>query len=579
MNTARQTQTSDRPWWKEAVVYQIYPRSFMDSNGDGIGDLNGIISKLDYLQELGVTVLWLCPIFTSPNDDNGYDISDYQDIMADFGTLEDFDRLLEEAHKRGLRILLDLVLNHSSDEHPWFIESRSSTTNPKRDWYIWRKGHNGQPPNNWESIFNESVWEYDERTDEYFMHVFSRKQPDLNWENTDMRAALYDMVRWWLDKGVDGFRIDAISHIRKQPGLPDMPNPKGLPTVPSAAGHMNVDGVMDYINDLCANTFARYDIMTVGEANGVSVDQAPEWVAPEKRNFNMLFQFEQLKLWQTDGAAGLDLPHLKQVLTRWQKGLEGQGWNALFVENHDIPRIVSTWGDDQRYWRESATAIATLYFLMQGTPFIYQGQELGMTNYPFTGLQQFDDVAIHNLARQRREQGWGEEDILTSIRDNARDNSRTPMQWDSGEHGGFTTGTPWLAVNPNTRDINVASQQQDSNSVLAFYRQLITLRRDHPTLIDGQYDLLLPDHPQVYAYSRRGDECFIVLCNLSDRPADISQALSDLAGATAILGNQPDKNASQPLLLAPYEARVYGPLALNCTELRNLSYKHSSAWP
>lgn len=557
MNTAFPTQTSDRTWWKEAVVYQIYPRSFMDSNGDGIGDLNGIISKLDYLQELGVTVLWLCPIFSSPNDDNGYDISDYQDIMADFGSLADFDRLLQEAHKRGLRILLDLVLNHSSDEHPWFLESRSSKTNPKRDWYIWREGKNGQPPNNWESIFNESVWEYDDTTNEYFMHVFSRKQPDLNWENTEMRAALYDMVRWWLDKGVDGFRIDAISHIRKQPGLPDMPNPKGLPTVPSAAGHMNVDGVMEYISDLCANTFAHYDIMTVGEANGVTVDQAPEWVAPEKRNFNMLFQFEQLKLWQTDGAAGLDLPHLKRVLTRWQKGLEGQGWNALFVENHDIPRIVSTWGDDKRYWRESATAIATLYFLMQGTPFIYQGQELGMTNYPFTELQQFDDVAIHNLARQRREQGWGEEDILTSIRDNARDNSRTPMQWDSDEHGGFTTGTPWLAVNPNTRKINVASQQQDPNSVLAYYQQMIRLRREHSTLIYGQYDLLLAEHPQIFAYRRRDNDHFIVLCNLSDRPADVDPALGELGSAALMLGNLPTDAAPPAAVLAPFEARVY----------------------
>ncbi|WP_028670779.1 glycoside hydrolase family 13 protein [Saccharospirillum impatiens] len=557
MNTAFPTQTSERTWWKEAVVYQIYPRSFMDSNGDGIGDLNGIISKLDYLQELGVTVLWLCPIFTSPNDDNGYDISDYQGIMADFGTLTDFDRLLEEAHKRGLRILLDLVLNHSSDEHPWFVESRSSKTNPKRDWYIWREGKNGQPPNNWESIFNESVWEYDATTDAYFMHVFSRKQPDLNWENTDMRAALYDMVRWWLDKGVDGFRIDAISHIRKQPGLPDMPNPNGLATVPSAAGHMNIDGVMDYISDLCANTFAHYDIMTVGEANGVSVDQAPAWVAPDARNFNMLFQFEQLKLWQTDGAHGLDLAHLKQVLTRWQKGLEGQGWNALFVENHDIPRIVSTWGDDAQYWRESATAIATLYFLMQGTPFIYQGQELGMTNYPFTELEQFDDVAIHNLARQRREQGWGEEDILNSIRDNARDNSRTPMQWDATRHGGFTTGTPWLAVNPNTRHINVASQQSDPESVLSYYQRLIRLRRDHPTLIYGQYDLLLEEHPQVFAYCRTAEERFIVLCNLSDSPADLEHTLADFADAQLMLGNQTGGRPRSLSILAPYEARVY----------------------
>ncbi|MEX2319781.1 MAG: alpha-amylase family glycosyl hydrolase, partial [Saccharospirillum sp.] len=394
-------------------------------------------------------------------------------------------------------------------------------------------------------------------TDEYFMHVFSRKQPDLNWENTDMRAALYDMVRWWLDKGVDGFRIDAISHIRKQPGLPDMPNPKGLPTVPSAAGHMNVDGVMDYISDLCTNTFAHYDIMTVGEANGVSVDEAPEWVAPEKRNFNMLFQFEQLKLWQTDGAAGLDLPRLKQVLTRWQKGLEGRGWNALFVENHDIPRIVSTWGDDEHYRRESATAIATLYFLMQGTPFIYQGQELGMTNYPFTELQQFDDVAIHNLAWQRREQGWGEEDILTSIRDNARDNARTPMQWDGSKHGGFTTGTPWLAVNPNARYINVAAQQQDPDSVLAYYQQLIRLRREHPTLIYGQYDLLFDNHPQIFAYRRTADRQFVVMCNLSDAPARFEPAALQLVEARLVLGNQTADQPVLPGVLGPYEARVY----------------------
>jgi alpha-glucosidase len=540
-------------------VYQIYPRSFKDSNGDGIGDIQGIISKLDYLQDLGVTVLWLCPIFSSPNDDNGYDISDYQGIMADFGTLADFDRLLEEAHRRGLRILLDLVLNHSSDEHPWFIESRSSKTNPKRDWYIWHKGREGQPPNNWESIFNESVWEYDATTGEYFMHVFSRKQPDLNWEDTGMRAALYDMVRWWLDKGVDGFRIDAISHIRKLPGLPDLPNPKGLATVPSAAGHMNVDGVMDYISDLCANTFAHYDIMTVGEANGVSVEQAPAWVAPEQRNFNMLFQFEQLKLWQTDGTAGLDLAHLKQVLTRWQKGLEGRGWNALFVENHDIPRIVSTWGDDDRYWRESATAIATVYFLMQGTPFIYQGQELGMTNYPFTGLQQFDDVAVHNLARQRRDQGWGEEDILSSIRDNARDNSRTPMQWDSSEQGGFTTGEPWLAINPNTRTINVADQLQDPDSVLAYYRQLIRVRREHQDLIYGQYKLILKAHPQVFGYTRTGEKSYVVLCNLTNTQADCDLGPIRISGAQRVLGNQPvaDHPTTTNLTLAPYEAQVF----------------------
>ena len=553
------TPTPATPWWKDAVVYQIYPRSFMDSNGDGIGDLQGIIRKLDYLRDLGVNVLWLCPIFSSPNDDNGYDIRDYQGIMAEFGTMADFDRLLTEAHQRGIKILLDLVLNHTSDEHPWFQESRSSRDNPKRDWYIWRDGRNGGPPNNWESIFNESAWRYDETTDQYFLHVFSSKQPDLNWANPDMRQAVYEMVRWWLDKGVDGFRIDAITHIRKVDGLPDMPNPDGLKTVPSMPMHMNVDGVLDDIKDLCDNTFAHYDIMTVGEANGVTVDQAPDWVGEDAGRFNMLFQFEQLTLWSTDDA-GLNLPHLKKTLTRWQKGLEGQGWNALFVENHDIPRIVSTWGNDEQYWRESATAIATMYFLMQGTPFIYQGQELGMTNYPFSELQQFDDIAIHNKARLWREQGWGDEDIIASLRDNARDNSRTPMQWTPGPNAGFTTGEPWLAVNPNHRTLNAEAQQEDPNSVLNYYKRMIRLRREHPGLVHGVYDLVLGEHEQIFAYTRSyEDERFLVLCNLSDRVAGFEGLPDAVCSEKLVLANH-EVEAHDGITagrLQPYEARVY----------------------
>ena len=551
--------TPTEAWWKDAVVYQIYPRSFMDSNGDGIGDLQGITQKLDYLNDLGVTVLWLCPIFSSPNDDNGYDISDYQGIMAEFGTMEDFDHLLAEAHHRGIKILLDLVLNHTSDEHPWFQESRSSRDNPKRDWYIWRDGKNGGPPNNWESIFNESAWRYDDTTDQYFLHVFSSKQPDLNWANAEMRSALYDMVRWWLDKGVDGFRIDAITHIRKVDGLPDMPNPEGLVTVPSMDMHMNVEGVLDDVSDLCANTFAHYDIMTVGEANGVNVDQAPDWVSEDAGRFNMLFQFEQLTLWSTS-ESGLNLPHLKKTLTRWQKGLEGKGWNALFVENHDIPRIVSTWGNDKEYWRESATAIATLYFLMQGTPFIYQGQELGMSNFPFSELQQFDDVAIHNKARKWREQGWGDEDIIAALRDNARDNSRTPMQWSPEENAGFTTGKPWLTVNPNYKTLNAEAQQEDPDSVLNYYKRMISLRRDNPGLIYGTYDLVLEDHEQIFAYSRtHGNEQYLVLCNMSDRSAEFDHLPKAITSANLMLANH---NVEAHTLtttgtLKPFEARVY----------------------
>ncbi|MCH8529578.1 MAG: alpha-glucosidase [Saccharospirillum sp.] len=539
-------------WWKEAVVYQIYPRSFMDSNGDGIGDLPGIINKLDYLADLGVNVLWLSPIFPSPNDDNGYDISDYQDIMAEFGALEDFDRLLDEAHARGLKILLDLVPNHTSDEHTWFQESRSSRDNPKRDWYIWRDGKNGGPPNNWESIFNEPAWRYDESTDQYCLHLFSARQPDLNWENPEVRTALYDMVRWWLDRGVDGFRIDAITHIKKAPGLPDMPNPKGLNMVPSFDYHLNVEGIQDFIQELCDNTFAHYDIMTVGEANGVSVDDAPNWVGEDQGKFNMLFQFEQLKLWGTDSdSRALNLPQLKQTLTRWQKGLAGKGWNALFVENHDIPRIVNTWGDPERYWHESATAIATLYFLMQGTPFIYQGQELGMTNYPFSRLAELDDVAAHNIARKLRQQGWTDIDIIQHIKDSARDNARTPMQWDDNEQASFTTGQPWLPVNPNHTEINVATQQQDPNSIYHYYRQLIQLRREHSTLVYGDYELLLPDHKQVFAYQRQGENgVYIVAVNMSGAPASVSLP----GNGVVVLGNQ-DK-ASEDDRLRPYEARV-----------------------
>ena len=354
-------------WWKEAVAYQIYPRSFMDSNGDGIGDLNGITSKLDYLKNLGIDVIWICPMYKSPNDDNGYDISDYQDIMDEFGTMADFDRLLSEVHSRGMRLILDLVVNHTSDNHPWFLESRSSIDNPKRDWYIWRDGKDGKEPNNWESIFKGSAWKKDELTDQYFMHLFSSRQPDLNWDNMDVRKAVYDMMHWWLNKGIDGFRIDAISHMKKEDGLNDMPNPDGLEHVPSFDKHLNADGVLDYLDDMCKNTFAHYDIMTVGEANGVSALQSDKWVAEHHNRLNMIFQFEHVKLWEGDPTSLLNLCELKKIFTRWQEELHGKGWNALYVENHDIPRVISKWGNTDRYWRESATAIAAMYFLMQGT--------------------------------------------------------------------------------------------------------------------------------------------------------------------------------------------------------------------
>ncbi|CAI2458567.1 Oligo-1,6-glucosidase [Serratia ficaria] len=547
-------------WWKEAVVYQIYPRSFMDSNGDGIGDLNGIADRLDYLQRLGVDVLWICPMYRSPNDDNGYDISDYQAIMTEFGSMADFDRLLAETHARGMRLILDLVVNHTSDEHPWFIESRSSKSSAKRDWYIWRDGKNGAEPNNWESIFNGSAWKYHPGSEQYFLHLFSERQPDLNWENPEVRAALYDMMRWWLDKGIDGFRIDAICHMKKQPGLSDLPNPQGLRHVPSFERHLNYPGLLDYVDDMCRQVFNRYDIMTVGEMNGASAEQGEDWVGERHGRLNMIFQFEHVKLWETghrrSPGAGLDVMGLKHIFTRWQTLLEGKGWNALYVENHDIPRVVSAWGDDGRYWRESATAIAALYFLMQGTPFIYQGQELGMTNTRFVGLNDFDDVAARNRAAQLRERGMDEAQILAFLSRSGRDNARTPMQWSDGPHAGFSRAQPWFAVNPNYRTINAARQLDEADSVFNFYRALIRLRKATPALVYGRYQLQLAEHPHIYAYTRSlNDQRWLVLCNLSAQELQVDPHRLALARWRPRLGNYPQ--GGEPQRLRPFEARVY----------------------
>jgi alpha-glucosidase len=546
-------------WWKEAVAYQVYPRSFMDSNGDGIGDLQGMISKLDYLKDLGIDVIWICPMYKSPNDDNGYDISDYQDIMDEFGTMADFDQLLAETHKRGMKLIIDLVINHSSDEHAWFLESRESKDSPKRDWYIWRDGKDGAEPNNWESIFGGSAWEYDEKTDQYFLHIFSRKQPDLNWENKEVRTALYDMINWWLDKGIDGFRVDAISHIKKEDGLKDMPNPEGLQYVSSFDKHMNVNGIQTYLEELKQETFSKYDIMTVGEANGVSIEEADLWVGEEQGKFNMVFQFEHLDLWDSEKKA-LDLGKLKKTFTRWQKGLEGHGWNALFIENHDKARIVSTWGDDKEYWRESATALASMYFLMQGTPFIYQGQEIGMTNVQFPSIDDYDDVAIKNLYKIRRENGVPHEEIMDFIWATSRDNSRTPMQWSDAPNAGFTTGNPWLGMNPNYSNVNVDQQMNDPRSILHFYKKMIEMKKKHEIFTYGTYDLVLEDHDQIYAYTRTMDnEQAVVISNLSSEPAAIDFDAFPLESSKLLLNNYEveEHGPATALTLKPYETRVY----------------------
>ncbi|ELY7393145.1 alpha-glucosidase [Cronobacter universalis] len=549
------TQVKGR-WWKEATAYQIYPRSFKDSNGDGIGDLNGIIEKLDYLKDLGIDLIWICPMYPSPNDDNGYDISDYQGIMAEFGTMADFDRLLEGVHQRGMRLILDLVVNHTSDEHPWFLESRSSKDNPKRDWYIWRDGKNGAEPNNWESIFSGSAWKRDDVTGQYFMHLFSSRQPDLNWENHEMRAAVYDMMRWWLDKGIDGFRIDAIAHMKKEPTLSDVPNPEKLPYAPSMVSHLNYDGLLDYVDDICRNVFNHYDIVTVGEMNGLDAAHAEEWVGENRGRLNMVFQFEHVRLWEPQAGLRPTPAVLRNIFTAWQQALEGKGWNALYVENHDVTRVVSRWGDTERHWRESATCIAAMYFLMQGTPFIYQGQEIGMTNTRFASLDDFDDVSAHNKARDLRDQGMSEEEIVEFLTRTGRDNSRTPMQWDASPYAGFSTHDPWLKVNPNYEMINVESQQHDPHSVLNFYRQMIHLRKREPALIYGRYETLLDDHEQIYAYRRvLGDEQVVVLCNFSGKAAEYDAGALSLDGAFCVLANLGD--TQEPHRLRAWETRVY----------------------
>lgn len=547
-----------KQWWKEIVAYQVYPRSFYDSNGDGIGDLPGLIEKLDYLKELGIDLIWVCPIFDSPNDDNGYDIRDYKAILDEFGTMEDCDRLIEEVHKRDMKIIFDLVVNHTSDEHEWFIESRSSKDNPYRDYYIWHEGdEEGNRPNNWESIFSGSVWEYDEQTEEYYMHVFSKKQPDLNWENPAVRQDVYSLINWWLDKGIDGFRVDAISHIKKREGFPDMPNPLNKDVVPSYDGHMNQPGIDKFLTELAAETFNNYDIMTVGEANGVSIKDAEQWVGEESGYFDMIFQFEALGLWGERDGEVFDLRDYKQVLTKWQEGLDGIGWNALYIENHDLIRAVSAMGDDGTLRKTSAKALGMMYFFMQGTPFIYQGQEIGMTNVQFEELTDYDDIQSVNRARQMMEEGTPREEAMNYIYASSRDNVRTPMQWNAQPEAGFTTGTPWLGVNPNYADINVAESVKDPNSIYHFYKEMIALRRDNEALIYGSYELVLPLHKQVYAYKRQGEsETYLIVVNVFNDSAEVDLTPFDLK--ELVLTNYEVPNSlEKDIQLRPYEARLY----------------------
>ena len=512
-----------RNWWKEAVAYQVYPRSFNDSNGDGIGDLPGLIEKLDYLENLGIDVIWLSPMYPSPNDDNGYDISDYKGIMSEFGTMDDFDQLLSSIHQRGMKLILDLVVNHTSDEHPWFIESKSSKASAKRDWYIWADPKpDGSEPNNWESIFNGSTWEFDESTKQYYFHLFSKKQPDLNWENPDVRQAVFDMMNWWFEKGIDGFRVDAITHIKKNFEAGDLPVPDGKKFAPAFDVDMNQPGIQEWLQEMKDKSLSRYDIMTVGEANGVTPNDAEEWVGEENGKFNMIFQFEHLGLWST-GDTKFDVKSYKQVLNRWQKQLENVGWNALFIENHDQPRRVSTWGDDKNYWYESATSHATAYFLQQGTPFIYQGQEIGMTNYPFESIESFNDVAVKTEYQIVKKEGGDVNQLLDKYKMENRDNARTPMQWNNSINAGFTTGKPWFHVNPNYTEINVKQQLNDKFSILSYYKALIQLKKSDLIYTYGKFSMVDAENEQIFAYTRSfKNNTVLIVANLTNEVSELN---------------------------------------------------------
>ena len=551
----------EKKWWKESVVYQIYPRSFKDSNGDGIGDINGITEKMGYLQELGVDVIWLSPVYQSPNDDNGYDISDYQAIMEEFGTMEDFDRMLAAAHEHGLKLVMDLVVNHTSDEHPWFVESRKSVDNPYRDYYIWRPGKDGKEPNNWGSCFSGPAWKYDPQTEMYYLHLFSEKQPDLNWDNPKVRQEVFDMMNWWLDKGVDGFRMDVISLISKKPDLPD--GPVGINGYASFNEPANGPHVHEYLQEMREKVLNRKETITVGECSGVTLEEAKKYASSDGKELNMVFQFEHMDV---DADANtkwtdkkMDLRDMKEVLTRWQKGLEDIAWNSLFWENHDQPRSISRYGNDSPEYREvSAKMLATCLHMMQGTPYVYQGEELGMTNVPFTSIDQFRDLDSINAYRELVEEQkvFTSEEMMRYLRYKSRDNARTPFQWDDSENAGFSTGTPWIMVNPNYREINAKDQLERADSVFHYYQKLIRLRKEQEVIVYGTYDLLLPDSKEIYAYTRTlGEEKLLVVCNFYE-PEVSFELPEEFAGGTCLISNYPEVSLKAEMTLRPYEAFV-----------------------
>ncbi|TCL56004.1 oligo-1,6-glucosidase [Kineothrix alysoides] len=553
----------EKKWWKEAVVYQIYPRSFMDSNGDGVGDLAGITEKLDYLKLLGIDVIWLSPIYKSPNDDNGYDISDYRGIMEEFGSMEDFDRLLSEAHNRDIRIIMDLVVNHTSDEHQWFVESKKSKDNPYRDYYIWREGKaEGLRPNNWGACFGGPAWEYDEETRMYYLHLFSPKQPDLNWENQKVRDEVFEMMDWWCQKGIDGFRMDVISMISKDQSFPDGKLNGG---VYGDFGPYAIHGpkVHDYLKEMNERVLSKYDLMTVGETAGVTVEEAKKYAGENEKELNMVFHFEHV---EGDGEIGKwtdkkqELLPIKKIFSKWQTALADCAWNSLYWDNHDQPRAVSRFGNDSSQYRElSAKMLATCLHMMKGTPYIYQGEELGMTNFPFQEMSQFRDIESINSYKELVDGGVvGHDKMMSYLRCKSRDNARTPMQWNRNIHAGFTTGTPWIEVNPNYDQINAENEVANSNSVFHYYKKLIELRKEYDIIVYGSFELIMDDDPEIFAYIRRlGNKKLLTLCNFSDEELEV-RIPEEFCGEKAelLIHNYCTSKGECENKLLPYEALV-----------------------
>ena len=551
----------DQKWWQSSVVYQIYPRSFQDSNGDGIGDIPGITKRLPYIRELGADVIWLSPVYQSPNDDNGYDISDYQAINPEFGTMEEFDEMLQTAHSLGLKIVMDLVVNHTSDEHRWFREALKGKDNPYRDYYIWRDPkEDGSAPNNWGSCFGGSAWKYDEASGQYFLHLFSEKQPDLNWDNPKVRDEVFSMMDWWLKKGIDGFRMDVISLISKPEELPD--------GTPGASGYASFNFVAngphihEYLQEMNRRVLSKYDIMTVGETSGVTVEEAKKYASLSGKELNMCFQFEHVGL-DDDPVRGrygfgkLSLPDFKANLTKWQNELEGKAWNSLYFENHDQPRSVSRWGSDSSEYRErSAKMLATCLHMMKGTPYVYQGQELGMTNCPWESLDEINDIESLGNVRQHMANGLlTEEEAVEVMRRTSRDNARTPMQWDDSDCAGFTTGKPWLKINPNYQSVNAAEELKRDDSVFHYYQKLISLRKQLDVIVNGTYELLEKDDPELFIYTRTlGTEKLLVVCNFSDRKQSF-RVPEEFAGGEILISNSGRKSAANPEV-EPYESFV-----------------------